>query len=106
MLYIVKLTSKEHGNVCTAFGDYDRMVAYADHNADRFSPDIRPATCEDIEARIAALLSEREAVDFSYQNSSWGSGPRYRAQLSEIGSELATLRSCLIAMSEAREVAA
>jgi len=47
---------------------------------------------EDPSQKIIDLENRRRSVDFAYQNSSWASGPRYRAQLDQIDRELVELR--------------
>lgn len=42
--------------------------------------------------KIVRLEAHRRDVDFQYQNSSWGAGPRYRAELDQIDAELLELR--------------
>ena len=58
---------------------------------------MRSATQADVNAKIADLTEQYDALNFYYQNSAWESGPRYRAQLDQLQKRIAHFRSFLSA---------
>ena len=49
MLHIAKLVSKAHGNICHYFGTRADCQAHADHNAEKFVREMRPAKPQEIQ---------------------------------------------------------